>query len=401
MSKRLSATFHAQQQQRLSSGGTSSLSALAVGLGSGTAMLAALSTTTSAAASGSPQTPNTSASTGSATGSSPGTALQPIMPSLRETKFYKRALVEDIEPTLRLDTAPGLSWLARRSVLTTMTEGALVIEPTPAALTSTFGRVVKPELYPSALGGENRKAPEDEQYLRRHRFRTSEATSASQQRGWYPLCRYCLGRVRSTCDFLAFLRVVKDGHRRAADDNAERAAWGESVRLREQMFWSRVGGGVLPTPAAVLCGRRGSVGVGPRLSHEGREESSTRPAGADGEATPGKVERQPQVPPVSEEGLPQTSAEAGSRTLADGTDEQGCASPSELDEADLERINAAVDSTPPHSLGQGGLEVPRLDPGDSHSDCSIDSFYPDADADEDEKDTLHSLPVAANTLPSI
>ncbi|KAI0908669.1 hypothetical protein F4824DRAFT_363209 [Ustulina deusta] len=181
----------------------------------------------------SPQTPNTpasAASTGSAVSSMP-------LPPLKETKFYKRALAEDIEPTLRLDIAPGLSWLARRSVLSSMTEGTLVVEPIPT--NGPFTSISKPQYYSCSLCGEARK---DEPHLRYHRFRTSESESAQR----YPLCQYCLTRVRSTCDFLGFLRMVKDGHWRADNADSERAAWEESVRLRDQMFWSRIGGGVVP-----------------------------------------------------------------------------------------------------------------------------------------------------------
>ena len=175
----------------------------------------------------SPATPVTPASTVS-TGSTNGpNSLTP----LKETKFYKRVLAEDIEPTLRLDTAPGLSWLARRTVLNAVCEGTLVVEPMPAST----------KLYPFAcsLCGEHRKNPG---HVRSHRFRTSENDTAQR----YPLCKYCLGRVRSSCDFLGFLRILKDGHWRADDEESERAAWDESVKLREQMFWCRVGGGVVP-----------------------------------------------------------------------------------------------------------------------------------------------------------
>ncbi|GAB1312296.1 rab guanine nucleotide exchange factor S2 [Madurella fahalii] len=221
----------------------SGLTSLGIGLGSvashvsaGNASTSSLATTGSPAAT-SPQTPVTPASSIS-TSSSTAT---PILPHLKETKFYKRVLTEDIEPTLRLDTAPGLSWLARRSVLTSMTDGSLVVEPTPSTATGRFGKVIKPELYPCSLCGESRK---EDDYLRTHRFRISE--SDTSQVG-YPLCKYCLARVRSTCEFLGFLRIVKDGHWRADDEDAEKAAWEESVRLREQMFWSRIGGGVVPT----------------------------------------------------------------------------------------------------------------------------------------------------------
>ena len=171
-----------------------------------------------------PTTPASTASTGSTTGPN---SLTP----LKETRFYKRALAEDIEPTLRLDTAPGLSWLARRTVLNAVCEGTLVVEPVP---TST-----KPYVFACSLCGETRKGAA---YVRSHRFRTSENDNAQR----YPLCTYCLGRVRSTCDFLGFLRALKDGLWRADDEESKKAAWEESVRLREQMFWCRVGGGVVP-----------------------------------------------------------------------------------------------------------------------------------------------------------
>jgi hypothetical protein len=240
-SKRLSAP-------RLPSGSSGSgLVSLGIGLGSvGSHVSAATGSTTSLATTGSPpaaspQTPHTPASSVSSTSS---TATPLPLPHLKETKFYKRVLTEDIEPTLRLDTAPGLSWLARRSVLTSMTEGSLVVEPTPSTATGRFGKVIKPELYPCSLCGESRK---EEEHLRTHRFRINE--SDNTQIG-YPLCSYCLARVRSTCEFLGFLRIVKDGHWRAEDEDAEKAAWEESVRLREQMFWCRIGGGVVPTSHA-------------------------------------------------------------------------------------------------------------------------------------------------------
>lgn len=192
----------------------------------------------------SPQTPNTPASIISAE-SAPSTLA---LPALKDTKFYKRALAEDIEPTLRLDMAPGLSWLARRSVLNAMIEGTLVVEPVPT--NTPFQSISKPQFYPCSLCGEARK---DTPHLRNHRFRTSESDSAQR----YPLCKYCLDRVRSTCDFLGFLRLVKDGHWRADDADSERGAWEESVRLRDQMFWSRIGGGVVP---ASSHGHSGSLG---------------------------------------------------------------------------------------------------------------------------------------------
>jgi hypothetical protein len=153
--------------------------------------------------------------------------------ALKDTKVYKRAVAEDIEPTMRLDIAPGVSWLARRTILNSMAAGTFSIEPMPSP-----NRFRGP-VYPCSLCNENRKS---DLYTRRHRFRTTETEEAQR----YPLCDPCLGRVRSSCDYISFLRMIRDGHWRADTDDDIKAAWEESVRLRERMFWQRIGGGVIP-----------------------------------------------------------------------------------------------------------------------------------------------------------
>ena len=154
-------------------------------------------------------------------------------PPLKDTKFYKRSLVEDIEPTLRLDLAPGLSFLSRRTVLSSLLQGSMVVEPFMPQ-TKFYGPI-----FACALCGEQRKA---EPYVRKHRFRTSEEETAQR----YPLCDYCLGRTRAAGDFVGFLRMVRDGHWRAESEDEQKGAWEEAVRLRERMFWARQGGGVVP-----------------------------------------------------------------------------------------------------------------------------------------------------------
>ncbi|KAK2758039.1 rab guanine nucleotide exchange factor S2 [Arachnomyces sp. PD_36] len=150
---------------------------------------------------------------------------------LKETRFYKRALTEDIEPTLRLDAAPGISWLTRRTVLGSICEGNLVVEPMPSSS--------RKHAFPCSLCGERRIGNEN---CRTHRFRTSDSETAAR----YPLCMLCLEKVRSCCEFVGYLRLIKEGHIHTDDPEEEKEAWEETVRLRERMFWSRVGGGVIP-----------------------------------------------------------------------------------------------------------------------------------------------------------
>jgi hypothetical protein len=150
---------------------------------------------------------------------------------LKETRFYKRVLMEDIEPTLRLDLAPGISWLTRRTVLSGICEGSLVVEPMPLAS--------KKFEFPCSVCGERRTGTDNE---RTHRFRTSDSENAQR----YSLCLLCLERVRSCCEFTGYLRLILDGHLRAGDTEEEKEIWDETIRLRERMFWSRIGAGIIP-----------------------------------------------------------------------------------------------------------------------------------------------------------
>ncbi|KAK6427650.1 rab guanine nucleotide exchange factor S2 [Oleoguttula sp. CCFEE 5521] len=169
------------------------------------------------------------------TNSSPQSAtFAASQPPLKDSKFYKRIQTEDIEPTLRLDLAPGLSFLSRRSVASALLAGTLAIEPF-SPQTKFYGPI-----FACALCGEARKA---EPYVRRHRFRVSEEDSAQR----YPLCEFCLGRVRSSAELVSFLRMIREGHWRVSQGEiGEMGAWEEAVKLREKMFWARVGGGVVP-----------------------------------------------------------------------------------------------------------------------------------------------------------
>jgi hypothetical protein len=151
------------------------------------------------------------------------------IPPLKDSRFYKRILSEDLEPTLRLDIAPGLSFLSRRTVLASLLSGTLAVEVFPP----------NKHYYACALCGESRRT---DPHVRKHHFRTSEDDTAPK-----PLCDYCLGRLRSTCDFIAFLRMVREGHWKCDGEEEQKSAWEESVRLRERMFWSRLGGGVIPS----------------------------------------------------------------------------------------------------------------------------------------------------------
>ncbi|KAF5348442.1 hypothetical protein D9757_012786 [Collybiopsis confluens] len=61
------------------------------------------------------------------------TSQLPTMSTLLPLPFLARLMSEDSDPTLRLDLAPSLNWLSRRSVLAAIHTGNLTIEPIPTA----------------------------------------------------------------------------------------------------------------------------------------------------------------------------------------------------------------------------------------------------------------------------
>ncbi|KAL4885033.1 hypothetical protein BJY04DRAFT_158303 [Aspergillus karnatakaensis] len=203
---------------RATSGSYSGLNVMSLAGFSG----ASFGSVTSSPSKSQPHSPN-----GSVSSPQPASSSIP----LKEARFYKRALTEDIEPTLRLDIAPGISWLTRRSVLSGICEGSLVVEPMPSD--------VRKYEFPCSLCGERRSGSDNE---RTHRFRTSDNETAQR----YPLCVLCLEKVRSCCEFTGYLRLILDGHIHAEEPDEVQEAWEETVRLRERMFWSRIGGGIVP-----------------------------------------------------------------------------------------------------------------------------------------------------------
>lgn len=154
--------------------------------------------------------------------------------ALKDTRFYKRILVEDIEPTLRIDLSPTLSWLNRRSILSALGDSSLIVEPIPEASIKLYGRYT-----PCALCGENRKEGENP---RTHAMRVREGEGATK----WCICTLCLEKVRGVGDLVAYVRLVREGVVKVGDKKDEEDAWDELVRLRERLFWARMAGGVVP-----------------------------------------------------------------------------------------------------------------------------------------------------------
>ncbi|OJT08143.1 hypothetical protein TRAPUB_966 [Trametes pubescens] len=63
----------------------------------------------------------------------PASAQPPAMSTLLPLPLLARLVAEDSDPTVRLDLAPSLNWLSRRSVLAAIHNGQLTVEPMPSA----------------------------------------------------------------------------------------------------------------------------------------------------------------------------------------------------------------------------------------------------------------------------
>ena len=188
--------------------------------------------TTSRSVSQSPAIPGSFNATPVPLPSDPLTSVRGPIP-LKDTKFYKRLLVEDVEPTLRLDLSQNISWLNRRSILNALADSTLIVEPIPEASRKLYGRYT-----PCALCGESRRENENP---RTHRMRVNEGENATK----WSLCLVCLEKVRGVGDLIGYVRMIRDGVVKCQDPSEEAEAWDELIRLRERLFWARMAGGVV------------------------------------------------------------------------------------------------------------------------------------------------------------
>lgn len=276
---------------------------------------------------------------------SPSSNVEKGPTPLKELKFYKRVLIEDIEPTLRLDLSPTISWLSRRSILSALTETGLIVEPIPESGIRLYSRTT-----PCALCGESRR---DQSNPRTHRMRVSEGEFATK----WALCGLCLEKVRATCDLVGFVRMIRDGVVRCADRDEEQEAWEELVKLRERLFWARMAGGVVPSFVERISEKGSPLVPSTRdtsleMTSEADFDTSKPPSGPNDispSQTPTNRPSTPTVPVSSPRELtPDTeNAEAAAqlhRNLSDSISSPSATDPS----TSMPGIRDVTPKTPPH-----------------------------------------------------
>ncbi|AGO10843.1 AaceriAFR670Wp [[Ashbya] aceris (nom. inval.)] len=169
-------------------------------------------------------------------------AVLPMCKSIRDTrhdsKFLRRLVSDEIQPVLRLDSATGLGWLVRRNLMNLMIEGLVVVEPL-SGINETYrmgyaspqthshnkfgdAATVKMFTYPVNSPPVAIEAPcafcsearnDILEHGRLYVLKTLQKTETGEviTENQYPLCHFCLLKVRQTCEIFAFLRSLKTG----------------------------------------------------------------------------------------------------------------------------------------------------------------------------------------------
>lgn len=159
--------------------------------------------------------------------------------SIRDTstdsKLLRRLNNDEISPLLKIDNAPGISLWNRKSLLNAMIDGLVVIEPISGVNETYQIGYASPSLnipsgdksphlfnYPTdsppvathdscALCGECRSDNVTHARMHTLKVQSKEDNGTLVVQNSYPLCLWCVSRVRQTCDIYAFLRALKLG----------------------------------------------------------------------------------------------------------------------------------------------------------------------------------------------
>ena len=157
--------------------------------------------------------------------------------------FVKRCVEEDSDPALRLDLAPGLNWLSRRTVAQAVIDGNLVIEPAFGSGPLSSEKCTLCGAMPETVAGGGREsapaassgqaamrklmgigsAPTWPRWGRTSSAGSTHSASSLQDvyvfktlasdgstSAAYPLCRaYCLPRLRAVCEFWTYVRTFE------------------------------------------------------------------------------------------------------------------------------------------------------------------------------------------------
>ncbi|CCC66618.1 hypothetical protein NCAS_0A00580 [Naumovozyma castellii] len=158
-----------------------------------------------------------------------------------DSKLIRRLVNDEINPVLKLDNASGLGWIVRKTILSTMMEGLVVVEPL-SGVNETFqmgnstqppnaeasnkneSQSSMPKLFkfpltsppialhePCSFCGESRDDIIEHARMYVLKTQNKQEDGTIMVTNTFPLCHWCLFKVRQTCEIFAFLRSLKTG----------------------------------------------------------------------------------------------------------------------------------------------------------------------------------------------
>lgn len=164
-----------------------------------------------------------------------------VRESASESKLLRRLINDEIQPVLRIDNAPGIGWLAKKSLMQQMVDGLVVLEPlsgvnetyqigyrgangsTPQSIKlDTSNNESHMFNYPAnsppvavhgpcALCGENRDDIIEHARMHVLKIQSKGDDGKLTVTSTYSLCFSCVNKVRQTGQIFAFLRSLKLG----------------------------------------------------------------------------------------------------------------------------------------------------------------------------------------------
>ncbi|KAI9364742.1 hypothetical protein BD770DRAFT_469161 [Pilaira anomala] len=163
--------------------------------------------------------------------------LQPLK-KLNQTSFMKHCLAEDIEPCLRfglqskLSIKKMISYLSRQPCFIESNQGNLQLQQQQQQQQQQ-----KPlwERFSSAhvlLNSCSACGNTSQSISLNYRFKLDE------NENWLPIDQFCRDRLVAVCEFFVFIRNIQLG---LYSDRTVQDLYAENIRLRLQMFYSRMG----------------------------------------------------------------------------------------------------------------------------------------------------------------
>lgn len=189
-------------------------------------------------------------------------AVLPYCETLKDTssdsKLLRRLVNDEIQPVLRLDNASGLGWIVRRTLMSLMMDGLVVVEPL-SGLNENFqyghATPTTPNLTTGSKDSHLFSYPSDSPPIAVHdkcsfcsearddiieharmyvlKTQTRAEDGSLIVTNSFPLCRYCLLKIRQTCEIFAFLRSLKLGAWNLEKVTLSNIAKGESGKFSE------------------------------------------------------------------------------------------------------------------------------------------------------------------------